>query len=521
MKCISCGAVSDDNAIFCSNCGSRLKPAEDITAPEENAAEAAEEAVENAEEAAAEAVSRAKEAVEEKQEDIVEAVSEESADDIGQVSESVTDEVSEEAENVSAAIDEALEALTGVTADETPGSAPEAAADTENNAADKADEAPAEETEAELPKLVRAAEKAGNNNEAAVSQIKDEQNASSPAAPLYIEQDRRNAPAPVYTPPVQPQPVPADTGAAPVKVGAGRITGATVIAIFAVVFMIIVSLMFCVRLGVSGDILKKRVEKMDINTVLNADVGEWSLSDAIYNETGFSDAAHGLVSRSEFRSYMADTDLLSYSAKYIKDYTDYIIGGDIPDPSINSNDLAEFFVSNSETADNTLPVKMQTADYNRIRSTLESKETAKNFSIDEWSRKLNFRLENTNFIFSYVTIGIFLALVLVLLIWIAVVVDKRGRHIVGFYGTIFKWSGAIVFIIGLGVVAGASIAHVITGEFIFYLCASLLLPFGVFALCIGAAELLIGFVFNRIRSGMKNKEKRNKAVEKALAGTAV
>ena len=76
-------------------------------------------------------------------------------------------------------------------------------------------------------------------------------------------------------------------------------------------------------------------------------------------------------------------------------------------------------------------------------------------------------------------------------------------------------------IFGLAVVAGASIAHVITGEFIFYLCASLLLPFGVFAICIGVGELLIGFIFKRIRRGIRNKEKRNKAVEKALAGTAV
>ena len=185
------------------------------------------------------------------------------------------------------------------------------------------------------------------------------------------------------------------------------------------------------------------------------------------------------------------------------------------------DDLADFFVNNSEVADANFQYKMKMSDYNKIRSTFDEKGTADNFSLDEWGEEINFRLENTNFIFSYVTLGIVLGLVLVLLIWIIVAVDKRGKHVTALYGSIFTWSGLVVTLVGLAVVAGASIAHVITGEFIFYLCASLLLPFGVFALCVGAGELLIGFIFKRIRRGIRNKEKRNKAVEKALAGTAV
>lgn len=183
--------------------------------------------------------------------------------------------------------------------------------------------------------------------------------------------------------------------------------------------------------------------------------------------------------------------------------------------------MADFFVENSDIADENFSYQLQTSDYNKIRTTLELKDTADNFSIEKWSKYAHFDLGNTSFIFSYVTLGIILGLVIVLLVWIAVIVDGRGKHIVGMYGSVFSCSGGIVFIVGLLAVAGTAIAHIITGWFIFYLLASLLLPFGVLTLCTGAVEFVIGFIFKRIRKGIKNSDKRNKAIEKALMGTAV
>ena len=327
---------------------------------------------------------------------------------------------------------------------------------------------------------------------------------------------------PQYNAPPQPQPIPAPVRAdAPVKVGALRISFAGFIAFLTIVFLIILSLLFCLKIGASGKMLQKRTEKMNISTVLDANLGKRTLSDAIYNEAGFGEASHGEVSKAEFRSYLAQTDLLKYSGKYVREYADYFIEGDTADPSIDANDMADFFVNNDDIAKNVLNCELKTSDYNMIRTRLELKDTANNFSIEKWSKKAHFDLANTNFIFSYVTLGILLGLVAVLLVWIAVIVDGRGKHIVGLYGGIFKWSGAIVFLVGLAAVAGTSIAHIITGWFIFYLLASLLLPFGVFCLCTGAVEWTFGFIMKRIRRGIRNSDKRNRAVEKALTGANV
>lgn len=539
MKCLSCGAVMDDDAVFCTQCGSKLdaEPVENVgevkeeitdivTGEVEEKYETPEEIKEKNEEVKEKAEEVKASAAEEIKEEIIEA--EELKEEVPEA-EKTAEEVKESAEETAAetndtvaAIDEALEALSGGVGDtenieeahDIP--LPEPVKLPEEPVIPQPE--PAEAPRPAVPELKRATE--------ASRPVQSPQYVAAPAdAPNYIERDIAGGPAPVYSYPVN-QPatvdyVPNEADKAPTKVGAGRLTGAGIIAFFTAVFLILLSLMFCVKLGASGDTLKKRTAKMDINTVLDANYNGKSLSDAIYNEAGFGEASHGQVSKSDFRIYMAKTDLLSYAGEHIKNYTDFIINGESADPSVTTDDMVEFFSSNSAVLRDVTDYEMQIADYNRIRSNLESKDTAKNFSVEEWSNKLHFNLQNANFIFSYVTQAIILGLVIVLLIWIIVVVSGRGKHVVGLYGGIFTWSGSIVFIVGLAIVAGASIAHVITGEFMFYLCASLLLPFGVFAICVGAAEFVIGFIFKRIRRGIRNKEKRNKAVEKALAGTAV
>ena len=348
--------------------------------------------------------------------------------------------------------------------------------------------------------------------------------------------DNGQQPYPQYSAPQQPEPAPEIVRVdRPVKVSALRISFAGFIAFLTIIFLILLSFMFCIKMGASGKLLQKRAENMNISTVLDstykhkvkAEGGQASkkvrmnLSDAIYNEAGFGEVTNGEVSKAEFRAYLAKTDLLKYTGEHIKEYADYILEGDKPDPSLSANDLGDFFSNNSDVADENLSYEMQTSDYNKIRTRFELKDTADNFSLDKWSKAVHFNLANSSFLFSYVTLGIILGLIIVLLVWIAVIVDGRGKHIVGLYGGIFKWSGAVVFLVGLAIVAGSSIAHVITGGLVFYLCASLLLPFGLFCMCTGAVEWAFGFIFKRIRRGIRNSDKRNKAVEKALTGANV
>lgn len=338
----------------------------------------------------------------------------------------------------------------------------------------------------------------------------------------YPQQQYREAPPP--PPPIAP---PYDgefaekNPPAPVKVGALRLTGAFMVSFCTVIIMILVTLLLCIKLGVTGDILRKRTIKMSPQTALSSELDGRKLSDAIYNETGFYDASQGMVSKDSFLGYMAKTNALTFAGDKIKAYADYIMNGKGGDPSMTNNELADFFVSNDDVANNVLDYELQTADYNRIRSRLDSKNTADNFSISKWNDKLGFRIENTKYIFSPITIGIFAALLLVLIIWIAVIVDRKGKHLLGFYGNIFCWSGFVIFLVGTAVTVGAAVAHVITGWLVFYACASLLLPFGLYALAIGAAEFILGFIMRRIKRAVRIKQKRNAAVEKALTGAGV
>lgn len=345
---------------------------------------------------------------------------------------------------------------------------------------------------------------------------------NTPPVSNYIENEIQSETLP--PPPLAPEysdEFAESNAASPVKVGALRLTGAALVTFFAVIVMIVTTLLVCVRLGVNGDIAARRIRKMNPQTVFTSEVGGLRVSDRIFYETGFGSVVDNKVDEDYFCGIMAKTNALQFASDHAKDYVDYILTGNGKEPTISNNDLTDFFISNDEVFGTSLPYEMQTADYNKLRSNMTKKDTAANFSISKWSDKLGFRLENTKYILSPITIGIFGALLLVLLIWIAVIVDRRGRHLLGFYGTAFCWSGFLTVIVGIGVTAGASIAHVFTGWFVFYGCATVLLPFGIYALSIGAAEYLIGFIFKRIKRAVRIKQKRNAAVEKALTGAGV
>lgn len=345
---------------------------------------------------------------------------------------------------------------------------------------------------------------------------------NTPPVSDYIENDIQNELPPPPLAPEYNDEFAESNEAAPVKVGAFRLTGAALVTFFAVIVMIVTTLLVCVRLGVNGDIAAKRIRKMNPQTVFTSELGDGlRISDRIFYETGFGSVVDNTVDEDYFCGIMAKTNALQFAADHAKDYVDYILTGNGKEPTISNNDLTDLFISNDEVFGMSVPYEMQTADYNKIRSNMAKKDTAANFSISKWSDKLGFRLENTKYILSPITIGIFGALLLVLLIWIAVIVDRRGRHLLGFYGTAFCWSGFLTVIVGIGVTAGASIAHVFTGWFVFYGCATVLLPFGIYALSIGAAEYLIGFIFKRIKRAVRIKQKRNAAVEKALTGAGV
>jgi len=321
-------------------------------------------------------------------------------------------------------------------------------------------------------------------------------------------------PAPEVSEEAPPLPPPA---AAPSKVGAGKLIAAWFISLLAIIVLTVLSLAFSVKLGVTGSYVRRSIEGMTADSVLGADVNGESLSDNIYKGLGFDDISHGMVDRFAFRDFMTRTDFLSFTGKKIAGYVDCIIGGSEQDPSVSESEIIGFFENNAELSEKCFGYKLQTLDYNNMRRNLEKENFVYKASLAGLSDAAGTPLQNLCYIFSYITLGILLALLLVLLIWIAVVTDRRGKYIVGSYGKILIWSGIIVLAVALAASAGTSIIYVLTGWFEFYVAASVLLPFAAFAGVIGLFEIILGLVFRKIRKSIRARERRDSAIEKALA----
>lgn len=326
--------------------------------------------------------------------------------------------------------------------------------------------------------------------------------------------------APVDAPVEEAAEAPAEEEA-PVKVGAGRLTGAFIISILASLFLIALSIAFSVKLGVSGDTVRKRVEGMKIGTVLDAELDGDTVSNDIFKSLKFGEITDGAADKYNFREYMAQTNLLYFSADRAADYAEYLVNGKGSDPSVSVKDITSFFENNDSVAADTFGRALGNTEYGSIRKQLENNNVEEALSVEEWSRKSGFNMKSMSYLFSFITLGIFAALIVVLLIWIAVIVDRRGRHLASFYGNIFLWSGLIVFLAGFAVLGGAAIASTLTGHLVYYISAQVFQPFALFAMATGAFEFVVGFILKKVKKAIRRRERREKyaakVVEKALA----
>ena len=302
-----------------------------------------------------------------------------------------------------------------------------------------------------------------------------------------------------------------------VRVGAGRRIGAVLVSVFAIAVLIVLSLAFSIRLGASGELIRKRTESMSIDNVLDADFDGESFSDNMYDGLDFAEAVGGKTDKYSFRDFMGRTEFLHFAGEKLAGYADCIVGGGETDPSVTDSDIISFMKDSDEAAQSVYGSRFSSEALDIMRNGLEKNGFTDAVSLDSLSRSVGISLQNLSYIFSYITIGIFLALELVLLIWIAIILDRQMKFLAGRYGAVFIISGAAVLLVAAAVSLGAAAAYVQTGWFEFYVCSSLTVPFALFAGCTGIFEIIIGIIFHKISRLLRNREKRNKAVEKALS----
>ncbi len=312
-----------------------------------------------------------------------------------------------------------------------------------------------------------------------------------------------NFPEYAQTPPY-PQPTPVLQGYRPVKVGALRLFGAGVVTFFTIIFLTVLSLLFCTKLGFSGTVVEKGIKSLDMEKVLeaqydrNRDVNEY-----LYEQTDFHNITNKRADENDFRNFVLNLNVTDYIGENASVYADYILNGG-KKPALTSEEIAENLFNRSGY--NNLTRK----DFSSMIYNISDGQADTLLSPDEWKRETGFDFGIMSYIFSFVTLGILLAIVLVLMIWTAVIVDKRGRYLTGFYKSVFMTSGTVCLLIGIVSAIVPPVAYSQTSHIVFYLGSKLLTEFNLFILITGGFELVAGIIFGLIKKLIVRHERKNR-----------
>lgn len=291
------------------------------------------------------------------------------------------------------------------------------------------------------------------------------------------------------------------------KIGFFRMSVAVLLSVAAFVFLFIFNVTLSVKLGASGHIVRSNITRFDGRTVLAAEYDGDELSNTLFNSLGFGSAAGGMATPSSFRDYMLRTDFLNYAGRTADNYISYIIDGDGSDPSITAQDFVyDFIKANNRASIEEFEYKMTEQDYAFMQANLEKDGFDKSMSIAAWGNSLGFSIRNLKYLFSYLSIVVFLGITLIMFIWTALAVRGRTRYFAGFYSSILRISGIVIFILGAAVLLGSAVAFAFTNQAVYYVASHALITFSLVSMCIGVAEFVLGLIFRTIKKTVIRRE---------------
>lgn len=305
---------------------------------------------------------------------------------------------------------------------------------------------------------------------------------------------------PYFTPP----PVQQYCKPAPVKVGALKLIGAGTVTFFTIIFVIVLSLFFCIKLGFSGTAVEKNIKNLDAEKILEAEYdGSHDVNEFLYEKTDFYNISFGTASENDFRNFLLNLDMLDFIGENAAVYADYLFNSG-KKPSLTSDQIAEYMFNTSGYNN------LNRQDFSTMIYNLGDGQPESILSVDEWKRHTGFDFSIPGYVFSFITLGIFLAVVMVMFIWIAVIVDRRGRYLTGFYKSIFMTSGVIMLITGAVCVIAPPIVYSQTSHIAFYLSSKLLKDFNLFILVTGIFEVIAGIILGLIKNLIIRQERKNR-----------
>lgn len=295
----------------------------------------------------------------------------------------------------------------------------------------------------------------------------------------------------------------------PKKLSAGRAVGAAFVSLFAVIFLIIFNLVFTARIGMSGDIIGKAASSLKAEQILDGELDdEETVAEYIYDKLDEKLISKSGAEVKDLRSFLIEADFVGFFSETLEGYTSYLINGKGDDPSIGSEDIAEFIEDNNTLFYYEMNCAMSDKDYDKLEKSLSDEGFDEALSIDEWGKEIGFSLSNVHFIFSFITIGVLFALALVFYIWTAIILDRHTKNIMGFFRTITLIGGLVIFIPTALLLIGAPIAALYSGNAIIYIASKLLLPFAAVGACTGLFEIIVAVIFGKIRKLIKKRERK-------------
>ncbi|MCM1313934.1 MAG: zinc-ribbon domain-containing protein [Muribaculaceae bacterium] len=291
-------------------------------------------------------------------------------------------------------------------------------------------------------------------------------------------------------PPYNPQPV---QEYRTVKVSGFRLFSAGIVTFISVILVIVLSMLFCIKLGFSGAAVEKGIKNLDMEKVLDAEYnGNYDVNEFLYNKTNFYNITFGMAGENDFRNFVLGLDIPDFIGENVRTYADYFLNGG-QKPTLTGEGIAEYMFNHSDYNN------LNRNDFSNMVYNLSDGQADNMFSVDSWKVRTGFDFRLLSYIFSPVTLGIILALICVFMIWIAVIVDKQGRHLTGFYKSIFMVGGVILLIAGAVCFIAPPVVYSQTSHVLFYLISKLLTDFNIFLIATGAFEFIVGIILSFIQ----------------------
>lgn len=290
----------------------------------------------------------------------------------------------------------------------------------------------------------------------------------------------------VYRPPVEEY--------RPVYVGTARLMSAGIIAFLTMLIVVAVSLIFCIKLGFSGNALEKSINRLDMEKVLDAEYdGSRDFNKFLYDKSGFYNISYQTASENDFRNFVLNLDILDFIGENAGTYTDYFLNNG-KKPTLTSNDIITYMSNHSGF------YGLGWYEFSNMLYNLSDNKIDTVLSVDTWEADTGFNFKVLSYMSSTTTLVILLAVVCVFMIWIAVIVDKRGKYLAGFYKNIFMPSGVIMLITGAVCFIAPPVVYNQTNHVLFYIISKILTDFNLFILSTGIFEVIVGIILGLIRS---------------------